>query len=229
MTLLEAIDQRHSIRAYDGQILSMTHQTSLQRLIDQANADGRLHIQLVCDETVAFTSLLARYGSFRGVANYLVMAGEDTADLDERIGYYGEHIVLEAECMGLNTCWAGLTYRKVPGTYHLEPGEKIAAYIALGYGIGKAREHRRKTVEQLSNADSTTPEWFRRGIEAVVKAPTAVNQQKFHFAFLPSVSGEAPRIKATKGFSLIGYTQMDLGIAKCHFEIGAGTRDFIWC
>ena len=29
-------------------------------------------------------------------------------------------------------------------------------------------------------------------------------------------------------FSLIGYTKMDLGIAKCHFEIGAGKENFQW-
>jgi hypothetical protein len=27
---------------------------------------------------------------------------------------------------------------------------------------------------------------------------------------------------------MIGYTQMDLGIAKYHFEIGAGKENFIW-
>ena len=31
-----------------------------------------------------------------------------------------------------------------------------------------------------------------------------------------------------KGFSLIGYTQLDLGIAKYHFEIGAGKEHFDW-
>lgn len=31
-----------------------------------------------------------------------------------------------------------------------------------------------------------------------------------------------------KGFSIIGYSQIDLGIAKCHFEIGAGVNNFEW-
>jgi hypothetical protein len=33
---------------------------------------------------------------------------------------------------------------------------------------------------------------------------------------------------AKKVFSLIGFTQMDLGIAKYHFEIGAGKENFEW-
>ena len=36
------------------------------------------------------------------------------------------------------------------------------------------------------------------------------------------------RVKAERGFSLIGYTKMDLGIAKYHFEIGAGKENFEW-
>ena len=33
---------------------------------------------------------------------------------------------------------------------------------------------------------------------------------------------------ANKGFSMVGYTQMDLGIAKYHFEVGAGKENFEW-
>jgi hypothetical protein len=36
------------------------------------------------------------------------------------------------------------------------------------------------------------------------------------------------KVRAKKGFSMIGYTQMDLGIAKYHFEIGAGMVNFEW-
>jgi hypothetical protein len=35
-------------------------------------------------------------------------------------------------------------------------------------------------------------------------------------------------VHANKGFSIIGYTQMDMGIAKYHFEIGAGKDNFDW-
>lgn len=35
-------------------------------------------------------------------------------------------------------------------------------------------------------------------------------------------------VKANRGFSLIGYTKMDLGIAKYHFEVGAGKENFEW-
>lgn len=50
------------------------------------------------------------------------MAGQKADDLDERIGYYGEQLVLLAQALGLNTCWAGLSYRKVNGAYKIEKG-----------------------------------------------------------------------------------------------------------
>jgi nitroreductase len=158
--------------------------------------------------------------------------------LDERVGYYGEHLVLLAQTLGLNTCWVGLSYSKVPGTYVLDEGEKIACYIAIGYGETQGVGHKIKTVEQVSrsavrtlgsskDATDITPSWFTKGVEAALLAPTAVNQQKFSFEYV-GMSNNRHQVRAKKGFSLIGYTKMDLGIAKCHFEIGAGIDNFDW-
>ena len=38
----------------------------------------------------AASSLMARYGKFSGVTNYIALAGRKSPDLDERCGYYGE-------------------------------------------------------------------------------------------------------------------------------------------
>lgn len=81
------------------------------------------------------------YGKFHGVENYLVMAGQKDDDLDERIGYYGEQLVLLAQALGLNTCWAGLSYRKVNEAYKIEKGEKLTCMIALGYGETQGVSH----------------------------------------------------------------------------------------
>lgn len=227
MTLQEAMEARHSVRAYKDQPLTEEVVMALENKIKELNCKGRLHIQLIRNEPRAFQGLLARYGKFRGVSNYIVMAGKKAGDLDERIGYYGEQLVLFAQTIGLNTCWVGLSYSKVPDTYVLDEGEKIACYIAVGYGVTPGVSRRSKTVSQVSNASDVTPSWFRHGVEAALLAPTAVNQQKFSFEYA-GVAGGRHQVQARKGFSLAGYTQMDLGIAKYHFEIGAGTENFVW-
>ncbi len=227
MTIQEAIEARHSVRAYKDQPLSEDIVRQLEDKIEELNLEGKLHIQLICNEPKAFQGTMAKYGKFRNANNYIVMAGKKADDLDERVGYYGEHLVLLAQTLGLNTCWVGLSYSKVPGTYVLGEDEKIACYIAIGYGETQGAGHKIKTVEQVSNATDITPAWFKKGVEAALLAPTAVNQQKFSFEYLGEENNRH-KVRARKGFSMIGYTKMDLGIAKYHFEIGAGNVNFDW-
>ena len=227
MTLLEAIQARHSVRAYKEQPLSDADANALQAKIDEVNRDGRLHIQLIRNEPKAFLGPFARYGKFRGVTDYLVMAGIKADDLDERIGYYGEQLVLLAQTLGMNTCWVGLSYTKIPGTYVLNEGEVIKAYISIGYGETQGVVHKIKRIDQVSNVGADMPEWFKKGVEAALLAPTAINQQKFSFEYLGMKDG-CHQVRAKKGFSLVGYTHMDLGIAKYHFELAAGSDNFRW-
>ncbi len=187
-----------------------------------------MRIQLIRNEPKAFLGPFARYGKFSNVTDYLVMAGVKADDLDDRIGYYGEQLVLYAQTIGLNTCWVGLSYTKIPGTYVLKEGEVIQAYISIGYGATQGVTHKIKRIDQVSNVSDDSPEWFRRGVEAALLAPTAINQQKFSFELLPTEDGQLPRVVAKRHFSLVGYTQMDLGIAKYHFELGAGPENFRW-
>ena len=239
MTLQEAMEARHSVRAYKNEPLAEDACRRLEEEIAVVNQRGSLHVQLIMNEPKAFQGTLAKYGKFRNVTSYLVMAGRKADDLDERIGYYGEHLVLLAQTLGLNTCWVGLSYKKIPDTYVLEEGEVIKTYIAIGYGETQGTSHKIKTPEQVSNVTHITPAWFRKGVEAALLAPTAVNQQKFTFEYVGMNKGEVRnvdnivdgtrhQVRAKKGFSLIGYTQMDLGIAKYHFEIGAGQDNFDW-
>lgn len=238
MTLQEAIEARHSVRAYKDQPLAEEVVKRLEEEIAEVNQTGSLHIQLIRNEPKAFQGTLAKYGKFRNVTNYMVMAGKKSDDLDERIGYYGEHLVLLAQTLGLNTCWVGLSYKKIPDTYVLDEGEVIKAYIAIGYGETQGSSHKIKTIEQVNrtavrtfgsskNASDITPLWYTKGIEAALLAPTAVNQQKFSFEYVGTNNGRH-QVRAKKGISMIGYTQIDLGIAKYHFEIGAGREHFDW-
>ena len=228
MTLLEAIEARHSVRKYRDVPLPEDVLSLLRDRIREINREAGLHVQLVTGEPRAFRGLAA-YGTFSGVSNYFVMAGPKGSDLDEKIGYYGEQLVLLAQTLGLNTCWAGLSYSKIPGTYELGGDEKIGCYIALGYGANPGKSHRVKEVRDVSNAGDATPAWFRKGVEAALLAPTAVNQQKFYLEYLGlRDGGPLPRVSAKPLFTLIGYGRMDLGIVKYHFEIGARKENFEW-
>ena len=224
MTLQEAIKERHSVRQYTDKPIEAEKIGQLQTLIDECNRESGLHIQLVTNEPKAFANGMAKYGKFSGVNNYLAMVckkGEDTT-----LGYYGERVVLTAQSLGLNSCWVGLTFSKQPDSYVVHDGEHLVCLVPVGYGATQGVQHpQKRTIDDVAKG-GPFPEWFVRGVEAALLAPTAVNQQFFRF-----ILREGNKVEAKKAFSLtngLGYAPIDLGIAKCHFEIGAGKENFKW-
>lgn len=220
MTLKEAMQARHSVRQYREEALRKEDAALLREEIEACNAESGLHIQLVCGEPKAFSGLLARYGKFSGVTNYIALVGKKGPDLSETCGYFGERIVLRAQQIGLNTCWVAMTYSKVPSAFSAGEGEKLCAVIAVGYGKTQGSGHRVKSLREVTEGEPPFPEWFVSGVEAALLAPTAMNQQKFRFAL------QGNRVSATAGSGF--YTKLDLGIVKYHFAMGAGADAFTW-
>lgn len=220
MDLTEAIKNRHSVRSYNERKIDGDVKNELLAFINQCNKESGLHMQLVLDEPKAFSGIMAHYGKFSGVKNYIALIGKKGADLEEKCGYYGEKAVLKAQQLGLNTCWVAMTYSKIKTAYQVDKGEKLCIVIAVGYGKTQGTAHKVKAVEDVVNKDSTLPDWFKRGVEYALLAPTAMNQQKFIF----SLEGNKVSAKAGTAF----YSKIDLGIAKYHFEIGADKNNFSW-
>jgi len=223
MELIDAIKARHSVRKYLDKPIEMEKVGVLKASIERINADTGLNIQLVLNEPRAFSSGMWKYGQFSGVKNYFVMAGPKGKEAEEKIGYYGEELVLLAQTLGLNTCWVGLTYKKIPGTFTLREGDVVHCVIALGYGTIPGVQHPQKPMENFYESDGLPPQWFMNGLEAALLAPTAVNQQKFKFILHPGGV-----VETRTSFSMAGYVNIDLGIVKYHFEIGAGKDHFTW-
>ena len=222
MTLQEAIVARHSVRQYIDKPIEASVVERLNEEIAVCNQEGDLHIQLIINEPKAFNGSNAfTYGKFSGVSNYLAMVGSKGAD--EAIGYYGERLVLLAQTLGLNTCWVGLTFKKQPDRYTIDNGEKLHCVIALGYGVNQGVQHPMRPMEKFIKVKGSMPDWFRRGMEAALLAPTAVNQQKFEIALI-----DEHAVTARNRFTLIGYGKVDLGIVKYHFEVAAGMENFVW-
>ena len=223
MTLQEAIVARHSVRQYKQQPIEAGKVEQLRAAIDEANRTAGLHLQLVTDEPEAFAKGLAKYGKFSGISNYIVLVCRKGQD--EALGYHGERLVLLAQTLGLNSCWVGLTFSRQPDHYTVGADEQLHGVIALGYGLTQGVQHPVKPIEKFYKASSASiPEWFKKGVEAAVLAPTAMNMQKFEFELLPD-----GRVAARTRFTLMGtYLKIDLGIVKCHFELGAGSDQVRW-
>lgn len=220
MELMDAVRARHSVRAYTSKAIEGETAAALSSVISSCNAEGGLSFRLFLDEPVAFGGFMAKYGSFKNVKNYIAVVGKKGGGLDEKCGYYGEKAVLEAQRLGLNSCWVALSYSKGKCPVKLLDGEKFICVIALGYGENQGVQHRNKPMETLCAYEGEVPDWFLKGMEAAMLAPTAMNQQKFFI----SLRGNKVSIRAKAGF----YAKLDMGIVKYHFEIGAAGGDWEW-
>ncbi len=215
MEILELMKQRHSVRQYKDIAIDPKQRAVLNELIEEINNEEGLHIQIFYDEPQCFDSMMAHYGKFTGVKNYIALVGKKSPKLDETLGYYGEKIVLKMQGLGLNSCWVAMTHGKSKAD--ICKGEKQICLIALGYGETQGVPHKNKPLQAVCNDTTNMPEWFLNGMEAALLAPTAMNQQKFFFELS---SDNKINAVCGKGF----YTKLDFGIVKYHFEIGSGRK-----
>ncbi len=219
----DAILNRISRRTFEKTPLSASEINDIMRLVESANRVSGLNITFIEDGSDAFSSMRKSYGMFSGVRSMLLMKGQKCdPDLREKVGYYGEDIVLDLTDMGLGTCWVGGTYDREQ--LEIADTEELVCVIVLGkvkksslkekalrYVISKNR----KPIEERLRSSVEIPEWIRNGMEAVRLAPTAKNSQKptFHF------DGVTLTADVVNDYAM---DPVDLGIAKKHFELAVG-------
>ncbi|MBQ1715266.1 MAG: nitroreductase [Firmicutes bacterium] len=213
MDVIQAIRERHSVRNYLDKKIEQDKIQALKAKIEEVNGKGDLHLQLLEDAGKTFNRLMSRAMGLGSAPSVIACVGRDDETLDERIGYYGEQVVLLAQDLGLNTCWAG-TYSKSNVPCDIADGERLSIVIAIGYGRNQGSAHKSKTPEQVAPDIESAPEWFKFGVEMALLAPTAINQQKFQIRL--DEKGEVEFNDKGGVFSKI-----DLGIVKYHFEAGA--------
>ena len=212
---------RHSVRKYLEKEIEQNKVDKLYETIKECNQEAELNIQLILDNSDVFDKFILHYGKIQNAKNYIAMIGNSNDKLlDEKVGYYGEKIVLTAQEMGLNTCWVAGTFNKKYVNAEIKDNEKLICVIAIGYGEYQGNSHKSKTFEEVS-ISKDVPEWYKRGIEFALLAPTALNEQKFKFEL---IEGSRVRLTAPGG----RMTRIDLGIVKYHFELGADVQNFKW-
>ena len=217
--ILDVMRKRHSVRQFTDRKIEEEKIDILNKEIDLINQETGMYFALCTDSHDAFKANKPHYGSFKNCRNYFVLFAPE--GYDEQIGYYGEKLVLLAQYLGLNTCWVALTYEKKGLAVSTPEGMKLYIVIALGYGENQGMAHKSKPVIRLADITIETPRWFENGMDAVMLAPTAINQQRF---FIKQIGMDGVSAKALLG----PCSKIDLGIVKYHFELGAGKENFKW-
>lgn len=222
-----AIEKRTSRRTYLQQEIPAAAAEKLEDLVKRCNAESGLRIRLVQDGGKLYHSFTSSYGMFKGVQAYFAMVGEKgMPHFLEKVGYYGELLVLESTALGLGTCWVGGTYdrKACEQELGLGSGEELACIVPVGVApeektlkektISLAGRGRKPFGEWVTPSEAL-PDWAAQGVNAAIRAPSAMNRQPVHFAYRDGkVTASVPNPESHQG--------IDLGIAQAHFEIAAG-------
>lgn len=225
----EPIRKRVSCRAYQDRPLEPALIASLQNKIQELNEASGLHFQLIVSDTPGKPAVKLLAAMFSGSPNVCaaLVGGEDCIS-GEKVGYYGEKLVLYATSLGLGTCWVAGTFDRKSVRPDIAPGEKLWDVVPIGYAletvparqkmIRKSIRSRDRKPEEFLESDlplAQLPMWVQKGVEAVRLGPSAVNQQPVNIRFR---NGTISARIWKKGH---GLEYNDLGIAKCQFEAGA--------
>lgn len=214
------MEKRHTVRKYLDKPLDMDLIGLLNDRIERNNCIYNLTFKLITNNSDGLSSL-ARLMSNNSVQNYIILAGKDNSDLDKKIGYCGADLILYAQSLGLNTWWCGGMFNGKNALKHLDnKAVRVNGVIAIGYGKTQGVPHKSKTADQVSHFKGDAPGWFKSGIKALLLAPSALNRQPY------IVNGEGNKVslKVKNGT----FSQVDLGIGKYFFELGAGKSNFEW-
>ncbi len=217
-----AIENRVSRRKFEKEPITSWEKEKINSLINQLNETSGLTMTFIEDGSSAFQKLRKSYGLFTNVRSLILMKGKkDDKDLQEKIGYYGEVLVLAITNLDLGSCWVGGTFDK--DEIIIDNGEELVCVVVVGKvaapsfkeRIMRSAIHRKvKSMEERIISDSPLTEWVENGMKAVLLAPSAINSQKAMFKYENNIL--SAQIANDYPMDMI-----DLGIAKKHFEIGA--------
>jgi nitroreductase len=181
-----------------------------------------------------FKGVIGAYGKVKDAPAGIAFIGNMTdANVQEKTGYTGEGIILEATALGLATCWVGGFFKPevVTSLIKLEKEERILAVTPAGYAVnqetleervltGFGNTHKRKPISNLVTglSENEWPEWIRSALEAARLAPSAVNRQPWGFHIEPDAITVSVR---TAGPDFNVSKRLDCGIAMLHIEVAA--------
>jgi len=179
-----------------------------------------------------FRGIIGSYGRISGSPLYIALIGcPEPSNAEEKIGYTGEGIILEAIALGLATCWVSGFFRREGVREHiaLANQERVFAVTPIGYAEerysfkeklyrGFAGSRKRKSLPEIADGLEAAAPWQAKALEAARIAPSAANRQPWHFIVgMSSITIRTDNPKDSNRFP----KRLDCGIAMLHLELGA--------
>ena len=147
MDLKEAMKKRHMVRKYTDKPFSDELIRKINERIEINNKKYNLNMKLMINNNKGVSSIMKLIMA-KGVNNFIILAGDVSENLDERLGYSGADIMLYAQTLGLNTWWVGGTFNRTVRKY--VDNKNVTGIIAIGFGQTQGVPHKSKSVEEVS-------------------------------------------------------------------------------
>lgn len=232
-----AIPVRRARRRYYTTPLNSTQLAQLQTVCMEFRPFSHVRAEVITESPDdVLRGVVGSYGKVKGAPALIAFIGDKTdSNINEKIGYVGEGIILEATAMGLGTCWVGgsLFFRRGVAESIVGAGEneRVFAVTPVGYAAKELSTeeraqtafgmfHRRKSLSELVSGleEREWPSWIKASLEAARLAPSAINRQPWRFYVEPnSVTVSVDSSLVEWGIS----KRLDCGIAMLHIEVAA--------
>jgi nitroreductase len=250
-SIIEAINRRVSVRSYADRSIEQSKKQEMINLLESTNEGpfgNKVRFALIDFSEMEKNEIgsLGTYGFISGAKLFIVSAIKDGAGAMVDLGYSFEKLILAATNLGLGTCWLGGTFKRAnfAKRVNVSEDEIVAAISPIGYARDR-RTVRETAIRRLANSDRRKPweELFFDGdfntplskdsaggyavpLECVRLGPSASNNQPWRVVYQKQQGAFHFYLKRTWGYDKfngrIDLQRVDIGIAMCHFELGAG-------
>lgn len=228
MTIIEAMQQRRSVRSFNGEPLSDSLRTELLEAASQVSNpfDGHFSVRLKAfDLRNGYKP--TTYGMIKGANDFFMLgiAGDESSALAAGFGF--EQIVLKAWQLGLGTCWIAATFK---GTDFDDgeawpDGETLRIVCPVGVAAKKSvmekiarlavGSHNRKPFDRL---------FFVEGLHEPLAPTSRFGEALNMLRLAPSSTNSQPWRAVVDGNKVHFYyvakgplSVLDCGIGLCHF------------
>ncbi|MFC1847691.1 nitroreductase family protein [Chloroflexota bacterium] len=248
--MIGAINKRISVRSYADQPIEPDKKQELINLLQSTSESpfgNKVRFTLIDFSEMERNEIrsLGTYGFISGAKLFIVGAINDDFRAMEDLGYCFEKVILTATNMGLGTCWMGGTFRRAnfAKKTHVLDDEVVPAISPIGYARDKqtirekvlrrfvSSDHRKPWEDLFFDGDMNKPLLkdvageYDTPLECVRLGPSASNNQPWRMVYNKQQGIFHLYLKRTWGYDKfngrVDLQRIDMGIAMCHFELGA--------
>ncbi|SFN86600.1 nitroreductase family protein [Proteiniclasticum ruminis] len=244
--IMKLIEQRKSIRTFEERPLTEADRKEIRDFLESSENPFHVKVEFRFLESLENTTNLGTYGVIKGASSYLGAMVKDGPLALEALGYEMERLMLFLVSKNIGTCWLGGTFKRedfkeamvVPEGY-LFPAITPVGYEKVEKSLTDrlvrfiAKGNQRKPFEELFFKDSFQNSYPKEDknllsdlLEMVRLGPSASNKQPWRILVEDHVvhfyEKKTPRYSDAFPYDI---QRLDLGIAACHFHLGALERN----